>query len=372
MEFKIDVSELQTILTKLSFVIRPNDEDVGSMVIVDGNEGLTFKAVVGRLTLEVSAEKFEMISSGSFMFKLKELKGYAQKFVPFVGDYGTKEFHFVESGSDCVVKTTTYFPSQKPSYRKLKMPVFHLDFPSTKPFEDPLLIINSSILKKGLNRVLHCINPGEVRTAMTGANVTIMTDKIIFAGTNGVKLAEFAMSINAEIDNKSYLFTFSLASAMRSILDDDAQVFMKFEGNKAFIRSNNVYLIGPIIPESKFPDYKPLFKLEKSVVVPRLDFYDTVHTVMDVLDPEDNNRLSVTFRGKEVFLKNDKAECTQTFDQDFDDLDVDVNGVVLDSLLANIIGENLEILFKDGNNYIVFRSAENSDHTALITTVKRR
>jgi DNA polymerase III sliding clamp (beta) subunit (PCNA family) len=372
MEFKIEVNELQNILAKLAVVIRPNDEDMGSMVIVEGTEGLVFKSVSGRMTLAISAEKFEMISKGSFLFRLTDLKAYAQKFVPFVGDYGTKDFHFVVSDSDCTIKSVTQFPSQKPSYRKLKIPIFHLDFPSTKHFEDPLLIVNSSILKKGLNRVLHCINPGEVRRAMTGANITIMTDKIVFAGTNGVKLAEFSLPINADIDNKSYLFTYGLASAMRSVLDDDAQVFMKFEGDRAFIRSNNIYLIGPILIGEKFPDYKALFQLEKTVKIPRLDFYDSVHTVMDVLDPEDNHRLSVTFQGNDMLLKNDKSECKQTFDTSFDNLDVDVNGVFLDALLTNILGDNLEIYFKEGNNYIVLKSVENPDHTALITTVKRR
>jgi DNA polymerase III sliding clamp (beta) subunit (PCNA family) len=373
MEFKIEVSELQSILAKLAIVSKPSDEDMGSMIVVEGNDaGLSFKSAVGRLTLIISAEKFEMISKGIFLFRLTDLKAYAQKFVSFVGDYGTKDFHFIEGDSDCLVKSVTYFPSEKPSYRKLKLPIFHLDFPAIKPFDDPLLIINSSILKKGLNRVLHCINPGEVRRAMTGANITIMTDKIIFAGTNGVKLAEFSLPINADIDNKSYLFTYGLAAAMRSVLDDDAQVFMKFEGDRAFIRSNNIYLIGPILLGEKFPDYKALFKLEKTIKVPRLDFYDSIHTVMDVLDPEDNHRLSITFSGNDMLLKNDKSECKQTFDNSFDTLDIDVNGLFLDALLTNILGDNLEIYFKEGNNYIVFKSIENPDHTALITTVKRR
>lgn len=372
MEFKIDVTELQNILSKLAVVVKPNDGDMGGMIIVEGDVDLTFRAVTEKLTLVISSEKSEIVSKGSFLFRLTDLKGYAQKFVPFVGDYGTKEFHFIKSESECVVKSITYFPSEKPSYRKLRLPIFQFDLRPIKHFEDPLLIINSTILKKGLSRVLHCINPGEVRSAMTGVNITIMTDKIIFAGTNGVKLAEFSLPISADIDNKSYLFTFSLASTMRNVLDDDAQVFMKFEGNRAFIKSNNIYLIGSLLLGDKFPDYKPLFELDKVVKIPRLDFYDGVHTVMEVLDPEDNHRLSITFKDTCAILKNDKSECTQTFDVTFDDLDVDVNGVFLDALLANILGDTLEIHFKKGNNYIVLKSTENPDHTALITTVNRR
>jgi len=103
-----------------------------------------------------------------------------------------------------------------------------------------------------------------------------------------------------------------------------------------------------------------------------LDFSDTVNTVMDVLDKEDNHRLSMTFAGNSLKLKNDLVETTQEFEESFaHELDIDVNGEYLDSILRDFSGTMLDIHFTPGNNYIVFKG-EDENHTALLSIVKRR
>jgi DNA polymerase III sliding clamp (beta) subunit (PCNA family) len=220
---------------------------------------------------------------------------------------------------------------------------------------------------------MYCINPGDVRRAITGVNVTVRKDGIVFAGTNGIKLSEFELDINADIEQSSYVFKYNFASVLRAVLDDDAQVFIKFEGGRVYIKSNDMYLIGSLIINESYPNYKPMFDLEKVITFPRLDFVDSVHTIMDVLDPEDNHRLTVTFTDNKLLLKNDVVESSQEFDDPFEStLDIDINGEFLDSILYNFVGEKLELHFTEGNNYVVFKSPENDKHTALLTVVKRR
>jgi DNA polymerase III sliding clamp (beta) subunit (PCNA family) len=288
-------------------------------------------------------------------------------------DYGTKDFHFVADDGKGLIKTKTQFQSGKPSYRRLKFQIFDTgNYPSVKSFDDPDVILNSVILKKGINRVLHCVNPNEVRRSLTGVNVTIDTGRVVFAGANGIKLAEFGFNTAADIERKSYIMGYGLSSILRAILDDDAQVFMKFEGRYAYVKSNNIYLVGGLVINESYPDYRTMFKLENTVRIPRLDFSDTVNTIMDVLDPEDNRRLSLTFSGNALTLKNDRVETSQEFDDAFEhELDIDVNGECLDSILRDFSGTTLEVRFTPGNNYIVFRG-EDENHTALLTVVKRR
>jgi DNA polymerase III sliding clamp (beta) subunit (PCNA family) len=374
MEFRIFVDELQNIMSRLSNVVRINEEGVTSMVMVEANDGLKFKATDGSVNISINSEQCEIISKGKALFRFKDIKGYIMKFIPLIEDYGTKDFHFTADDEVGIIKTKTHFQSGKPSYRTLKFEVFNTEtYPIVKGFEDPQLIVNSNILKRGIARVLHCINPSEVRKAMTGLCVTVEENKIVFVGTNGVKLAEFEMEINADITKKSYIFSYNFASILRNVLDDDAQVFMKFEGSHVYVKSNNVYMIGSLIIGESYPDYRPMFDLESAVRFPRLDFTDSVHSVMDVLDPEDNNRLTLTFEGNTLKLKNDRVEYIQEFDVPFGkSIDIDINGEFLDSILKDFIGAELEIYFREGNNYIVFRSPENSKHTALLTIVKRR
>ena len=374
MEFKIPVEELQSIVAHLSTVIKMNEEGITSMVMIEVGDSVKFKATDGSVNLIIDSAQCEIINKGKALVQLRDVKGYISKFVPLVDDYGTKEFHFVVEDNKGLIKTKTQFQSGKPSYRRLKFKIFSNEtYPTVKPFDEAQLIINSSILKRGIDKVMHCINPGEVRKSITGLNVTIKKDGIVFAGTNGIKLAEFEIDINADIEKSSYIFRYNFASILRSVLDDDAQVFVKFEGRHVYIKSNDMYIIGSLIINETYPNYKPMFELDKVITFPSLDFLDSVHTVMDVLDPEDNSRLSIIFEGSNLTLRNDVVESVQDFNDPFEaNLDIDVNGEFLDSILRDFVSEKLELHFTEGNNYIVFKSPDSDKHISLLTVVKRR
>lgn len=377
MECKIKVDELQFIFSKLSNVTSPNEDDISSLVLMEAKNGVVkFRVSSNRTHIVVTAnsDETEIISPGKLLLRFSDVKGYVSKFMPLVDDYGTEWFHFVYDDGKGQLKTKTVFKDTKPSYRRLKFSVFEVDtLPPIKDFDDPMLIVNSSILRKGINKVLHCINPNEVRDAITGVNITIDKDKIVFAGTNGVKLTEFTLGIQADIERKSYIFNHAFASVLRSVLDEDAQVFMKMEGDRVYIKFNNIYLVGSLLISASYPDYKKMFELDRHIKMPRLPFYDAVYSVMDVLDTEDNNRLSISVKEDKLFLKNDRVDSEQRFDEDFgSELDVDVNGVTLESLLKDFICDVVNIDFTPGNNYIVISDPDNENHTALLTTVKRR
>jgi DNA polymerase III sliding clamp (beta) subunit (PCNA family) len=221
--------------------------------------------------------------------------------------------------------------------------------------------------------VLYCIDPSEVRNALKGLNITIDENKIIFVGTNGVKLAESTMNINADIRQAFYIFRHDLAAILHLILDDDSQVFVAFEGRYVYLKCNDLYIVGSLIINETYPDYKSMFECDKAIVFPRIDFIDSVIAVMDVLDPEDNHRLTLNFTDNKLMLKNDRVEATHEFDDNFGaSLDVDVNGMFLASMLRDFTGDDLTVHFSEGNNYIVFKSKDNDDYIVLITVVKRR
>lgn len=375
MKFKIAVDELQNIFSKLVHVTMANESDNRAMIMAEGDDaGLRFKSTTGNVTLIVEADKYELEEKGKHLFRFRDVKAYISKYFPLIEGYGTDGFQFEISGTEGRLKTKTLYKDCKPVSKTLRFESFPVvDFPNLKPFQEPQFIINSDIFKKGVNRVLHCITPTEVRQALTGLNLTVMGDKVVFTGTNGIKLTEFSLSMNADVEQKSYLLKFELASVLRSVLDDDAQVFVRVEGATMYFKSNRVYFCGPLIMSYKYPDYKAMFNLEKTIQIPRLGFYDTVRTVMDVLDPEDNSRLTVQFEGDTLQLKNDRVESDQKFDIPFENsLSVDVNGMFLESLLRDFIGDNIEINFKDGNNYIIFKSVEFPNHTSLITVLRKR
>lgn len=374
MEFRIPVDELQGVISRLSNVVRINENDITGQFLIEVGDDVKFKSSDGKVTLIVMAQECEIVEKGKVLLRLRDVKGYIMKFIPLVEGYGTGDFRFVTNDEVGLIKTKTSFPSGKPAYKTLKFEVFKADtFRAIKPFGEAQLIVNSNILKHGINRVLHCVNPAEVRTAITGVSITVREDKIVFAGTNGVKLAEFELDINADIPQDTKVMTYTTASILRTVLDDDAQVFIIFDGRYIYIKSNNIYINGGLIVSDEYPSYKSMFELTKIIKFPRIDFSDTIHSVMDVLDPEDNHRLTLNFIDNVLNIKNDRVESTEEFDEPFAaNLDVDVNGEFMDSLLHDFIGEYMEIHFTEGNNYIVMKSSDSDRHTALLTLVKRR
>lgn len=373
MEFKILVEDLQSVVSRLSNVVKINEEDITGMVMIEVGDDVKFKATDGSVHIIITNDHCEIIKTGKTLVRLRDIKGYVSKFIPLVDGYGTKDFHFVIEEPEGLIKTKTNFENSKPAYRRLRFELFKKDYPPVKPFGEAQLILNSNILKRGINKVMHCINPAEIRRSITGMQVTIKENAIVFAGTNGIKLEEFELDINADIEKSSYIFKYNFASVLRAVLDDDAQVFMILEGRHVYVKSNDMYITGSLVINEDYPNYKPMFELDKVITFPRLGFADTVNTVMDVLNPEDNSRLTITFNGNKLLLKNDIVESVQDFDEPFGaNLDVDINGEYLDSILRDFTGDKLEIHFTEGNNYVVFKPPGNTKHTALITVIKRR
>lgn len=374
MEFKISVGELQTIVSKLANAVRINEDDATGMMRIEASDELVFKTTTGSIHVIITADTGEVIKKGKVLCRFRDVKGYILKFMQLIDDYGTKDFHFIVGNDEGVIKTKTLFPDSKPSYKTLKFDLFNIkEFQPVKPFGEAQLIINSNILKQGIEKVLHCVDPRDIRRALKGLQITVNENKIIFVGTNGVKLAEDTMDISADIKQLSHIFRHDLAAILRAILDDDSQVFMSFESNHICIKSNNMYIVGSLIIGEDYPNYKALFKCANTITFPRSDFTDTVNTVMDVLDPEDNYRLTLNFNGKKLLLKNDRVEAIHDFDVEFaSNLDVDINGMFLASILRDFMGERLEVHFTEGNNYLIFKPENDDKHVALLTVVTRR
>jgi len=375
MEFKIPVGELQIIISKLSNVVKMGADDVTSMVHIKADNGeLTFKATSGLVHVVISANNFEIIEEGKMLCKLRDIKGYLLKFAPFAENYGTEDFHFVVKNDEGLVKAKTLFPDSNPSYRRLKFDIFNTtEHQPLKPFGEAQLIVNSTILKQGIDRVLHCVDPKDVRNALKGLKVVVENNNIIFVGTNGVKLAEDIVDVNVDIKNLSKIFRHDLCTVLHLILEDDSQVLMSFEGREVYIKSDNMYIVGHLVIGEDYPNYKALFECEEFITFPRMDFTDSVITVMDVLDSEDNHRLTINFNGSDLMLKNARVEALHKFDNIFGaELDIDVNGIALASILRDFTGEYLEAHFTKNNNYIIFKSQGDDSHTALLTVVRRR
>lgn len=376
MEFVIPVETLQNVSRKMSYVLKIATDDVTSMMMIDASgEQVKFYGTGGAVHAVVTARDCEVKEKGKVLMQLRDISSYIAKFMPLSDGAGTESFKIIADDREGTLKTKTTFPSGKPAYRSLKFKTFNTDMlPTIKEFEDAQLIVNSDILLEGLSKILHCVDPSEIREAISGVYMCVDKDKIVFTGTNGIKLSEAKLAIVADIKESIYVMKYSMAIAMKMSLDHDAQVFMKFEGRDMYIKCNDVYLSGGLVLNEPYPDYKSTLQAyEKVISIPIYDLIDSVSVANSVLDSEDNHRLTMQFKGDELTLKNDRIEAVHKFDEEFEyDLDVDINGSFLLSMISDFIGEYLEICFVDNTKPVIFRVKDNQDHTSLLMLLRRR
>jgi DNA polymerase III sliding clamp (beta) subunit (PCNA family) len=375
MEFKIPVDDLHKIVSKLGSVVRVNTEDYTSMVLIKvGGDHVKFCGSNNTISITITSRECDVISSGKALIKLYDIKGYASRFAPISDGHGTEYFHFEMVDNQISLKTKTYFKNEKPNYRKLKIKSFETNlFPFVKEVEDAELILNTTTLRDGIASVIHCVNPNEITKSMTGVKVTINDDKLVFAGTNGVQLSECVLEVNADLKLKSMILRHDLASTLKNVLDNDSQVFIKIENTFIHFRCNDVYISGLLINE-QYPNYdRNLSNYDKVLVVDTEPFADSVTALIDVLDPEDNHRLTIRVEDNKMILRNDRAESIQEIEvPDGLTLDIDVNGVYLSSLLTELVGDRLDICYVDGDNPIIFKPYGDDSHKVLLGHLRRR
>lgn len=376
MEFKIPVDDAQLIVNKLSNVAKLGSDDVDGLVLIEADENVNFYVNDKSISLRMTSRDSEVISTGKILCRLNDFKGYLGKFTKLTDDFGTEFFTFLLKDDVLLIKTKTIFRDSKPSYKKLVVPLLDVSiYPKVKYVDDTQLIVNSSILKEGISSVLHCVNVKETRPSLKGVAISVKSDKLVFAATNGVKLSEAVLDINTDsIAESTYVFKYDFASALKYLLDPDSQVFVTFEGSNAYIKCNDMYIVGSTIINEGFPNYKKAFDMYKhTMIIPRLSLYDSVANAIDVLDVDDNSRLSIKFEGNKMLLKNERVEIEQEFEEEFEQsLDIDVNGAFLNDLLANFGGDVLRLYFSDSNSPIIIRSGVDDDRTVLLTNLRRR
>jgi len=371
MEFKISVYELQQIFNKLGGVVRPAEDSIVGMVCIEAGDELYFKATNGPLSIIIKSESAEIVNKGVALFKFRDLKGYISKFIPYSETGGTKEFHFVIDKNG-LVKAKTFFEDGKSSSRKLHFDIYNPSiFPIIKVVNQPDLVLNSSILKDGIIKTLNIINPTEIRKALASLYIKLYKDKIIFVGSDGVRLAEYIIPLKINMDEKIVLFTYTLANILRSLLDLDKQVFIKFGSKYAYFKFENVFLAGALIINEEYPDYKQtLSNVDKSYKFPRLAVYDTLKTMSDTFDAGDDNRVIFEFKNDKLVVSNTRVEAVYELGYSVDQpFMFAVNGLMLESVLQYFMYDVIDIFINDALKFVVFKS-NTENYTTLVSTLK--
>lgn len=378
MEFSIETEALQQAVKQLSVVTRVNTKDVEGRVLIKANEDNTvsFTTNNNSLSLVLDTEKVNIKSYGEASILYSKIKSFVGSFVAWNGDFGAKEFHFKETKNRLNIKVVNVFENGGNANSNLRLELYPtVMIQEPKPFGAATFILNSSIFKVAVGKVVYAIDPGEVRQNIQGMYVHFDKDSIYFTGTNGLMLSEYAVKNVSDISEGSYIFKYDFIMALRRMLTDETQVFIEIEDRAVRAKFDNVCLSGRLVIGQEFPEHRHLFdEYDYSVVVNREIFINSLIPFMDVLNNDDNNRLTLSIINSKLSLKNDHADFYYSEDVPFDGTNffIDINGVFMKQTVEAIKDDDLLIKFSDYSGSLIFDSSNFQDQKALITPIKQR
>jgi DNA polymerase III sliding clamp (beta) subunit (PCNA family) len=205
-------------------------------------------------------------------------------------------------------------------------------------------------------------------------NINFDEENICFVGTTGKELSEYKVKNISDLKEGSFTLRYDFIMALRRALGEESQIVFEMDNREVRTAFENICLWGRTIIGHEFPNYKPVLKnytdsilLDKEVLVGNLLPFS------DVLDPDDNYRLTVSIKNKIIKLYCDVASFTYDNEVDFDgEFVIDVNGQSMIQTVDVIKDDKILMQFSDDKGVLLFDSGNFEDQKALIAPLRRR
>lgn len=377
MHFSIETSELQRIVRLLGVVAKVNIFDFTGQILIEANQDNTvlFTANNGSTTITIPTDKVKINTPGSVTILYSKMKGFINSFSLWNDSHGTKEFSFISDGNNLNILVNTVHENGKKSKGKLKLRCFNdMRLQKPKPFDKTSFILNSNIFKKIVAKIIYAVDSNEARVYIQGINISFEDNEIYFVGTNGLTLSEYKIKQSNNLVGTNYVLKYDFVMGLRRTLTEETQIFFEIDGQSVKAKFDNVVFSGRLVVGHDYPEYKPVLeKFTDTVVVNKEALMGVLSPLIDLLDSEDNNRLSLEIKDRKIALFNDNARFDCDFDVDHDgDFEIDINGKFLYSTIDAINDDKILIKFTDELGVLIFDSGNFEDQKSLITPIRKR
>lgn len=245
---------------------------------------------------------------------------------------------------------------------------------------DLLFQMNAQDMREMLEKVIHCVDPRDVRRALTGILFTVNADHLLMAGTNGIKLSEVVRPHISEITDmgKKRIVRLSTAKLLKGLLKKSYKgvVRIGMSDNRVSFETDRFLIVGRLITGEEYPEYDTLFNYRNqvnSLRLPTAKLVDMSQSIAPIADPGDNNRMTIFVDDNNVMFRNDRGSINCPSDEGEINglIDIDVNANFMLALAKNIDGDTVEIDHLTGNNYITVNSDMEGERS-LLTSIRRR
>lgn len=379
MDFSISTLELQKIIKLLSVVVKVNATDfTGRICIESVDGGLNFLVNNGSTTLLYTSNEAVVKKPGETSISCGKIKSFITSFKPWDGKYGAKNFYFKVKNNNVNVTVDDLQENGNVVKAKLKLACYNSNLVQRPiEYDTPSFVLNSTAFRLATSKVLYAINPATSfgLYAIQGMNVNFDKDNIWFAGTDGKVLSEYALKNSTGYKGEDIILQYDFLMGLRRIIANDQQLLWEINKGHVNVKIDNVVFGGKLVVGHKYPDYKPTFdQFKHYITLNKATILNSLTPFADILDPEDNYRITVDIKDKIMTLHNDQAriEFELADIQGGLDLSIDVNGKLLIQTVDAIYDDNIILKFSDGAGVLIFDSSTTQDQKALLLPLRRR
>lgn len=376
MNFKIEAAPMQRVAKLLGTVAKIGASDFASRVLIEAKENGEISWFINNnsTAIQVKTENAEVIDPGVTSVTYNEVKSFVMSFIPFKDDHGVKEFNFIDKKSGFFIYVKNTHNNGSTSSGKLKLTqydTFGMTLP--KSFGKATFIINSNVFKEATTKVLYAIDPSMTNQGLCGMSLRFDKDNICFAGTNGRTLSEYKTKNISELKEDSFILKYDFIAGVKRILTDDTQIFFEINDSRAAVKLGDVCFWGKILLQD-YPVYDDyLNDFENKISLNKEIFISNLLPLSEVLDADDNKRLTLSMNKGVLQLKTDSAMFEYGNKVGWDgEFEVDINGQFLLSTLDVITDDEILFKFGGGGGNVILDSKKNENQRSLITSIRKR
>jgi DNA polymerase III sliding clamp (beta) subunit (PCNA family) len=376
MDFCIETGDLQRVIKLLSVTVKMNALDSTGMVLIKAEDDLVrFLSNNGSTALSFVSNKVAVKVPGTAVIEYSRIKSFVASFRAWDGSCGVKEFHFKLTKNFLNVSVENIHENNEVSKGNLRLKIYD-SYIVREPsgFKTPNFTLNSNIFKTAINKILYAIDPSESRAFIQGMNIIFDEKEILFAGTDGRKLSEYKVKNISDLADGKFLLKYDFIMGLRRIVDSEKPLTFEFDKSNVKVGFDNVVFWGRNIIGHEFPEYRAMLKAFNNTIVLDKDILiSSLLPFNDVLNPEDNNRLTFSLSEGVMTFSCDVAEFTYNGKVDYsDDFVIDVNGNYMLQTIEVIKDDKITVSFSDEKGPLIFNSGNFEDQAALVTPLRRR
>ena len=378
MEFNINTSELQRVIKMLSVVVKSNSTDfTGRICIKAEKDNLEFLANNGVTSLLYTSTDINIIEPGVISVAYHKIKSFITSFKPWNGVCGVKDFYFKQDGKNIKINVDDFHENGKTIKAKLKLSSYNNDLiQRPEEYGQTNFVLNSTTFKQAMNKVLYAINPVDNFGfgAIQGMNITFDKEDICFAATDGRVLSEYKIKNTSDYIGDPLILQYNFLTGIKRLMYDETQLFWEIIKKGVNVKFDNMVFSGRLIIGHEYPDYKPAFENYTSqIYIIKEIIMSSLIPFTDILDPDDNYRITFEISDKIIKMYNDKA--VLEFESDIQDglnFKIDINGKLLVQTIDAISDDHILIKFSDSDGPLIFDSSISKNQKALISPLKQR